>query len=79
MQVAGTFHQHGVRSSVRAEFPRLARTVFAQTTPCEVHTQLDAVAGMLEPQFLAAANLLRQTAPDITAFADFPYTHWRKL
>jgi hypothetical protein len=31
----------------------LVRTIFAQTTPREVHTQLEAVATMLDPQFPA--------------------------
>ena len=57
----------------------LVRTVFAQTTPREVHTQLEAVAGMLDPQFPAAASLLRQAAPEITAFTEFPYGHWKKI
>jgi putative transposase len=42
----------------------LFRTVFAQTTPREVATQLEAIAGMLEPQFPAAAGLLREAGPD---------------
>jgi putative transposase len=57
----------------------LFRTVFAQTSPHEVHTQLEAVAGMLERQFPGAVALLREAAPDITAFAEFPYAHWKKI
>lgn len=57
----------------------LVRIVFAQTTPSEIHTQLDAVASMLNPQFPAAASLLREAAPDIAAFAEFHYAHWKKL
>ena len=57
----------------------LFRTVFAQTTPREVATQLETVAGMLEPQFPAAAALLREAGPDLTAFADFPRAHWKKI
>jgi putative transposase len=57
----------------------LFRTVFAQTSPHEVHTQLEAVAGMLERQFPAAASLLRQAGPDITAFTEFPHAHWKKI
>jgi putative transposase len=57
----------------------LVRTVFAQTTAREVHTQLEAVAAMLDGQFPAAATLLREAAPDITAFAEFPALHWKKI
>lgn len=57
----------------------LFRTVFAQTTPREVATQLEAVAGMLAPQFPPAAALLREAGPDLTAFADFPRAHWKKI
>ena len=57
----------------------LFRTVFAQTSPREVHTQLEAVAGMLERQFPTAASLLREAGPDITAFTEFPHAHWKKI
>jgi putative transposase len=57
----------------------LFRTVFAQTTPREVATQLETVAGMLAPQFPQAAALLREAGPDLTAFADFPRAHWKKV
>jgi putative transposase len=55
----------------------LFRTVFAQTTPREVATQLEVVATMFDPQFPAAATLLREAGPDLTAFADFPRAHWK--
>ena len=57
----------------------LFRTVFAQTTPREVAAQLETVAGMLAPQFPQAAALLRDAGPDLTAFADFPRAHWKKV
>ena len=60
-------------------FAALVRTVFAQTTPRQVRTQLDAAGRVLETQFLAAAGLLREAAPDITAFTEFPILHWKKV
>ena len=40
---------------------------------------LETVAGMLAPQFPQAAALLREAGPDLTAFADHPRTHWKKI
>jgi Transposase, Mutator family len=57
----------------------LFRTVFAQTTPREVATRLETVAGMLAPQFPPAAAPLREAGPDLTAFADYPRAHWKKI
>jgi transposase-like protein len=45
----------------------LFRTVFAQTSPREVHTRLKAVAGIRERQFRQAAALLREAGPDTEA------------
>jgi putative transposase len=55
------------------------RTIFAQPTPDQVRTQVQAVADMLQGQFPAVADLLRDTTADLTAFADFPQTHWQKI
>ncbi len=55
------------------------RTIFAQPGPTAVREQVQTVAATLEPRFPAVADMLREAAADITAFADFPEAHWRKI
>jgi putative transposase len=55
------------------------RTIFAQPGPKEVRAQVDLVASMLTGQFPAVAQLLLDAKADVTAFADFPLPHWRKI
>jgi putative transposase len=55
------------------------RTIFAQPSGELVRAQVDTVADMLAGQFPAVADLLHQAKPDLTAFADFPRPHWRKI
>jgi putative transposase len=55
------------------------RTVFAQPTGPGVRAHVEVVAGMLEQQFPPVAAMLRDAREDITAFADFPESHWRKI
>ncbi|MEU6357866.1 IS256 family transposase [Streptomyces sp. NPDC047072] len=55
------------------------RTVFAQTTAEAVRTQLNVVADMLGRQFPQVKSMLLDAAVDITAFADFPPAHWKKI
>ncbi|MFE2584850.1 IS256 family transposase [Streptomyces sp. NPDC059378] len=55
------------------------RTVFAQTTGEEVRTHLNVVADMLGRQFPQVKKMLLDAAVDITAFADFPPAHWKKI
>ncbi|MDH6581522.1 putative transposase [Streptomyces sp. SAI-133] len=55
------------------------RTIFAQTTAEQVRIQLDVVADMLGRQFPQVKKMLLDAAPDITAFADFPSAHWKKI
>jgi putative transposase len=55
------------------------RTIFAQPGPAEVRAQVDNVALMLESEFPAVAQLLLEAKADLTAFADFPHAHWRKI
>jgi putative transposase len=55
------------------------RTIFAQPGPREVRAQVHLVADMLAEQFPAVAELLRDAKADLTAFADFPQAHWRKI
>jgi len=55
------------------------RTIFAQPKADMVRDQLDVIAGMLGRQFPKVETMLRDAAPDITAFADFPVPHWKKI
>lgn len=55
------------------------RTVFAQPDAEHVREQLDTIAGMLGRQFPKVETMLGDAAPDITAFADFPVAHWKKI
>src|SRR5205085_11392647 len=55
------------------------RTIFAQPTADTVREAVETVALTLERQFPAVATLLRDAREEITAFADFPQAHWRKI
>ncbi len=55
------------------------RTIFAQPTGPGVRAHVEVVAGTLEREFPAVADMLRRAREDITAFADFPESHWRKI
>ncbi len=44
-----------------------------------MHEQLDKVATLLGRQFPSVEAMLRDAAPDLTAFAAFPIEQWRKL
>jgi putative transposase len=55
------------------------RTIFAQPTADAARTHVDTVATTLAAQFPAVADLLRDAKEDLTAYADFPHAHWRKL
>jgi putative transposase len=55
------------------------RTIFAQPTPDSVRDHVDDVADTLAGRFPAVAELLREAKADLTAFADFPHAHWRKI
>jgi putative transposase len=55
------------------------RTIFAQPSAELVRDQVDVVAGMLAAQFPGVADLLHDAKEHITAFADFPQPHWRKI
>jgi putative transposase len=55
------------------------RTIFAQPTPDSVRDHVDDVADTLAGRFPAVAELLRDAKADLTAFADFPHAHWRKI
>ena len=55
------------------------RTIFAQPTADTVREAVETVAATLERQFPAVAMPLRDAREEITAFADFPQAHWRKI
>ena len=55
------------------------RTIFAQPDPVHVREQLDVIATMLGRQLPKVESMLRAAADDVTAFADFPVSHWKKV
>lgn len=55
------------------------RTIFAQPDPDATRDQLRQVVGMLETRYPNAAKLLSDAEHDVTAYADFPRAHWRKI
>jgi putative transposase len=55
------------------------RTIFAQPDVAHVREQLDTIAAMLGRQLPKVEAMLREAADDITAFADFPVPHWKKI
>lgn len=55
------------------------RTIFTQPTGPGVREHVNTVADMLAEKFPAVAQLLHEAKADITAFADFPEAHWRKI
>jgi len=55
------------------------RTIFAQPDAASVRSQLNVIAGMLGRQFPKVEQMLRDAADDITAFAEFPAAHWKKI
>jgi len=57
----------------------LIRTIWAQPDPATVRDQLDAVADKLSAGFPVVAAMLREAREDVTAFAAFPFAHWKKI
>jgi putative transposase len=55
------------------------RTIFAQPDVAHVREQLDTIAAILGRQLPKVEAMLREAADDITAFADFPVPHWKKI
>ncbi len=55
------------------------RTIFAQPDAAAVREQLDEIAERLEPRFPTVAAMLVAAKEDVTAFAAFPFSHWRKV
>jgi len=57
----------------------LIRTIWAQPDPVAIREQLDAVADKLAPGFPVVAAMLAEAREDVTAFAAFPFAHWKKI
>ena len=57
----------------------MIRTIYAQPDQAAVATQLRAVADLLIEKFPAAAQMLLDAEADLTAFAAFPKSHWRRV
>jgi putative transposase len=57
----------------------LIRTIWAQPDPAAVREQLDAVADKLSAGFPVVAAMLAEAREDVTAFAAFPFAHWKKI
>ncbi|MFE0276128.1 IS256 family transposase [Streptomyces sp. NPDC058992] len=55
------------------------RTIFAQPDAAAVRAQLDTVADMLGRQFPKVKAMLLEAKEELTAFADFPDRHWKKI
>ena len=53
------------------------RTMVAQPTPDAIRHHVD--ADMLTAQFPAVTELLLDAKADLTACADLPHAHWRKI
>ena len=57
----------------------LARTIYQQPSPQEVHAQLDRVIAHLKDLLPQVASLLDEVGPDVLAFSSFPVVHWKKV
>jgi putative transposase len=57
----------------------LVRTIWSQPDAAAVREQLDEVAAKLEGGFPAVAAMLVEAREDVTAFAAFPFAHWKKI
>lgn len=55
------------------------RTIFAQPTATAVRDQVDTVAALLQSKFPVVAGMPRDAKADLTAFADFPEAHLKKI
>ncbi|MBA3728511.1 MAG: transposase [Actinobacteria bacterium] len=71
-----------VPKSAQGVVATLVRSIFAQPSAEEVAAQMLRVIEQLERLerlFPAAAELLAEAGPDITAFASLPVEHWRQI
>ncbi|MER6677531.1 IS256 family transposase [Streptomyces sp. NPDC000983] len=65
--------------NVFAVIPKDAAADFGQPNAEAVRAQLDTVADMLGRQFPKVKAMLLEAKVDLTAFADFPERHWKKI
>ncbi len=65
----------GHQAMVSAAF----KTVFAQVTGDDMHTQWDQVTATLEDRFPKAAGLMTSAKEEVLAFTAFPNEHWRQI
>lgn len=54
-------------------------TLGAQPDAVAVRDQLDEIAAKLEPRFPVVAAMLIAAKEEVTAFAAFPVSHWKKI
>ncbi|MBT8214123.1 MAG: IS256 family transposase [Acidimicrobiia bacterium] len=55
------------------------RTIFAQPDPEATRTQLRLVADSFADRYPAVTDLLLEAEADVTAYAGFPFSHWKKV
>ncbi len=55
------------------------RTIFAQPDPASTRDHLRLVADMLRERHPAVSDLLLEAEADVTAYAGFPPSHWKKV
>ena len=55
------------------------RTIFAQPDPEATRTQLRLVADSFADRYPAVTDLLLEAEADVTAYAGFPFGHWKKV
>jgi len=55
------------------------RTIFAQPDAASAREQLRIVSDGLRNRYPAVSDLLDDTEADLTAYADYPRAHWRKI
>jgi len=55
------------------------KTVFAQVSGEDMHTQWDQVASTLENRFSKGAALMQAAKEEVLAFTAFPQEHWRQI
>jgi len=65
----------GHQAMVSAAF----KTVFAQVSGPDMHTQWDQVTATLEERFPKAAALMTGAKEEVLAFTAFPTEHWRQI
>jgi Transposase, Mutator family len=59
--------------------PQRSAPSFAQPDAEHVRSRLDVIAGMLGRRFGKVETMLRESAADVSAFADFPVSHRKKV